>query len=42
MAPRAHPTLRTSGPAAPQIGNNLSLLRTPDGRRRVERREGKL
>ena len=39
---KAYPTLRTSGPAAPRIGNDLSLLRTPDGRRRFEWREGKL
>ena len=39
---KAYPTLRTSGPAAPQIGNDLSLLRTPDGRRRFEWRKGKL
>ena len=32
----AFPTLLTSGPAAPPKGNNLSLLRNPDGRRRFE------
>ena len=32
----AWPTLRTSGPAAPPAGNNLALLRNPDGKRRFE------
>jgi hypothetical protein len=32
----AYPTLRTSGPAAPPEGNNLTLLRNPDGRLRFE------
>lgn len=32
----AYPTLLTSGPAAPPGGNNLSLLRNPDGQRRFE------
>nr|WP_229658608.1 hypothetical protein [Tsuneonella deserti] len=32
----AYPTLFTSGPAAPPRGNNLSLLRNPDGQRRFE------
>jgi len=32
----AYPTLRTSGPAAPPKGNNLALLRNPDGKRRFE------
>ena len=32
----AFPTLRTSGPAAPPKGNNLELLRNPDGQRRFE------
>jgi hypothetical protein len=32
----AYPTLRTSGPAAPPRGNDLTLLRNPDGRRRFE------
>ena len=32
----AEPTLRTSGPAAPPQGNNLELLRNPDGQRRFE------
>ena len=31
-----YPTLRTSGPAAPPGGHDLSLLRNPDGRRRFE------
>ncbi|WP_350140650.1 hypothetical protein, partial [Parasphingopyxis sp.] len=31
-----YPTLRTSGPAAPPSGNNLELLRNPDGQRRFE------
>ncbi len=30
----SYPTLRTSGPAAPPGGNDLSLMRTPDGRKR--------
>ncbi|MBV9912455.1 MAG: hypothetical protein JOZ93_07750, partial [Sinobacteraceae bacterium] len=38
----AYPTLRTSGPAAPPAGTDLSLLRNPDGSRRFEWREGKL
>lgn len=32
----AYPTLRTSGPAAPPKGNDLALLRNPDGKRRFE------
>ncbi|RZV35508.1 MAG: hypothetical protein EX262_02025 [Sphingomonadaceae bacterium] len=36
----AYPTLRTSGPAAPPKGNDLTLLRNPDGRRRFEWIEG--
>jgi len=32
----AYPTLRTSGPAAPPAGNDLALLRNPDGKRRFE------
>ncbi|MGH6787852.1 MAG: multiheme c-type cytochrome, partial [Novosphingobium sp.] len=32
----ALPTLRTSGPAAPPRGNDLALLRNPDGQRRFE------
>ncbi len=33
---RAYPTLRTSGPAAPPEGTDLTLLRNPDGQRRFE------
>ncbi|MEE4153836.1 MAG: hypothetical protein V2I27_06725 [Erythrobacter sp.] len=36
----AYPTLRTSGPAAPPKGHDLSLLRNPDGQRRFEWIEG--
>lgn len=36
----AYPTLRTSGPAAPPKGNDLTLLRNLDGRRRFEWIEG--
>ncbi|MGB3807086.1 MAG: multiheme c-type cytochrome [Erythrobacter sp.] len=32
----SYPTLRTSGPAAPPEGHDLSLLRNPDGQRRFE------
>jgi len=32
----AYPTLRTSGPAASPTGNDLTLLRNPDGQRRFE------
>ncbi len=32
----AYPNLLTSGPAAPPKGNNLALLRNPDGKRRFE------
>ena len=32
----AYPTLLTSGPAAPPKGNDLTLLRNPDGERRFE------
>ena len=32
----SHPTLRTSGPAARPGGTDLSLMLTPDGRRRFE------
>ncbi|MCB2072711.1 MAG: hypothetical protein H6917_07505 [Novosphingobium sp.] len=32
----AYPNLLTSGPAAPPKGNNLALLRNPDGERRFE------
>jgi hypothetical protein len=40
---QAYPTLRTSGPAADPKGNDLSLLRNPDGQRRFEwiEREGR-
>ncbi len=38
--PDAYPTLRTSGPAAPPEGHNLTLLRNPDGQRRFEWTEG--
>jgi len=31
-----YPTLRTSNPAAPPQGTDLSLMRTPDGRRQFE------
>jgi len=31
-----YPTLLTSGPAAPPKGNDLALLRNPDGKRRFE------
>jgi len=34
--PDAFPTLRTSGPAAPPGGTDLSLLRNQDGKRRFE------
>ena len=37
-----YPTMRTSGPAAKKGGNDLSLLKTPDGRKRFEWRDGKL
>jgi hypothetical protein len=37
-----YPTLFTSGPAAQPGGRDLKLLRTQDGRRRFEWREGKL
>ncbi len=33
---RAYPTLKTSGPAAPPGGTDLTLLRNPDGRPRFE------
>lgn len=36
------PTLRTSGPAAPAGGRDLSTLRTPSGKRRFEWRGDKL
>jgi len=37
-----YPTLRTSGPAAGPRGLDMTLLRTQDGRRRFEWRQGKL
>ena len=37
-----YPTLRTSGPAAPPGGTDLTQLRTQDGRKRFEWRDGKL
>jgi len=37
-----YPTLRTSGPAAPPGGNDLSRLRVQDGRKRFEWINGKL
>ncbi|HXF80898.1 MAG TPA: hypothetical protein VN598_18670 [Usitatibacter sp.] len=37
-----YPRLRTSGPAAGPTGMDMTLLRTQDGRRRFEWREGKL
>ena len=39
---KTYPTLFTSGPAAKPGGRDLKLLRTQDGRRRFEWREGKL
>ncbi len=37
-----YPSLMTSGPAAKPGGTDMALLRTPDGRKRFEWREGKL
>ena len=37
-----YPTLYTSGPAARPGGTDMSLMRTPDGRKRFEWKEGKL
>jgi hypothetical protein len=37
-----YPTLFTSGPAAPPGGTDLAVMRTPDGRKRFEWRNGKL
>ena len=37
-----YPTLFTSGPAASPAGRDMKLMRTQDGRRRFEWREGKL
>lgn len=39
---KEYPNLYTSGPAALEGGADLSLLRTPDGRRRFEWLDGKL
>lgn len=39
---KKYPTLRTSGPAAPPEGTDLTQLRTQDGRKRFEWRDGKL
>ena len=39
---KAYPTLHTSGPAARPGGMDLSLLKTQDGRRRFEWRDGDL
>lgn len=38
----AYPTLRTSGPAAPPGGTDLSLIRNPDGEPRFSWRDGSL
>ena len=40
--PTRYPRLRTSGPAAPPGGTDLATMRTTDGRKRFEWREGKL
>ena len=37
-----YPSLKTSGPAAPPGGTDLSLIRNPDGQSRFSWREGKL
>lgn len=37
-----YPTLFTSGPAAKPGGTDMSLMRTPDGRKRFEWKDGKL
>jgi len=37
-----YPSLKTSGPAAPEGGNDLSVLRNSDGSRRFEWRDGAL
>ncbi len=37
-----YPNLKTSGPAARPGGSDMSLLRTPDGRKRFEWKDGKL
>ncbi len=38
----SYPTLKTSGPAAPPGGTDLSLIRNPDGKPRFSWRDGKL
>lgn len=38
----AYPTLKTSGPAAPPGGTDLSLIRNPDGQLRFEWKNGRL
>ncbi len=38
----SYPTLKTSGPAAPPGGTDLSLIRNPDGKPRFNWRDGKL
>ena len=40
--PDAYPNLKTTGPAAPPGGNDLSLIRNPDGKKRFEWIGGKL
>ncbi|MFT7686956.1 MAG: hypothetical protein ACI9FB_002304 [Candidatus Azotimanducaceae bacterium] len=40
--PDKYPTLKTSGPAAPPGGTDLSLIRNPDGESRFSWRDGKL
>ena len=40
--PDKYPNLRTTGPAAPPGGNDLGLLRNPDGKKRFEWKSGKL
>jgi len=39
---KSYPNLRTSGPASPAYGTDLSVLRNPDGKRRFEWVDGKL
>lgn len=39
---KKYPPLRTSGTAAPPSGNDLSLLRNPDGKKRFQWIDGKL
>jgi len=40
--PDNYPNLKTTGPAAPPGGNDLSLIRNPDGKKRFEWINGKL